>query len=82
MTCKETKNQANSALRKLKEAVYHIVLDHNYAKRCLTKDFSFELGLTTPKAIEIVRNILNELKAEGLVENLEGNEDAWRPKKY
>lgn len=82
MTCKETKNQASSALRKLKEAVYHTVLDHNYASRCLTKDFSFELGFTTPKDIEIVRSILNKLKAEGLVENLEGNEDAWRPKKY
>ncbi|MDE0703412.1 MAG: hypothetical protein OXH59_06790 [Rhodospirillaceae bacterium] len=82
MISEKTKNQANDALRELKEAIYHTVLDHNYAKRCLTKDFSFELGWTTSQDVEIVRGILNKLKAEGLVENLEGNEEAWRPKKY
>ena len=82
MISEEVKNQTNNALRKLREAVYHTVLDHNYANRCLTEDFSFELGLTTPEGIEIIRSVLNKLKAEGLVENLEGNEDAWRPKKY
>ena len=75
------KNQANHALRELKEAVYHTVLEHNPINRCLTEDFSFELGLTTPEDIEIIRSVLNKLKAEGLVENLEGNEDAWKPQK-
>ena len=81
MVCEETKNQANNALRELKKVVYHMVLDHNYAERCLTQDFSSKLGWTTPQDVEIIRSILNKLKAEGLVENLEGNEDAWRPKK-
>lgn len=73
----ERMKQAATALRELEEAVYHTVLDHNYAKRSLTEDFSFELGLTKPEDIAIIRIILNKLKVRGLVENVGENEDCW-----
>ena len=48
-----SENQTNNALRKLQEAVHPTVRNHNYANRCLTEDFSFELGFTTPEDSEI-----------------------------
>ena len=79
-TSENLKDQAEQAITTLEEAVYHTVLEHNPINRSLTEDFSFELGLTTPEDIAIVKSILYKLKHKGLVQNFAGNEDCWIPK--
>lgn len=83
MSSEKIKEQANNALTELEEAVYQTVLNFNYVHRCFTEDFCHELELRADDDIEIVRHILNKLKAKGLVENLKGdnmvNENAWHP---
>lgn len=85
MSSEKIKEQAINALTELEKAVYQTVLNYNYIHRCLTEDFCHELGLRERDDIEIIRQILNKLKAKGLVENLKGentvNENAWHPSK-
>ena len=70
-------DKANSLIKELEELVYYLVLKHNPAEPCLTKDFSAKLGLSSPEGVEITRNILKRLKSYGKIENMPGNPDGW-----
>ena len=82
MISEKMKNQAKNALKELEEVVLHAlydIQDTSWSKK--TEQITYNLSFIKPEDIEIIRSILNKLKAEGKVENLEGNEDAWRLKK-
>ena len=85
MNSNNCKKQAKDALTVLEDTVYQTVLNYNCVHRSLTEDFCRELGLTEDGDTEIVRHILNKLKAKGLVKNLTAydivNENAWLPTK-
>ncbi len=82
MISEKMKNQAKNALKELEEVVLHAlydIQDTSWSKK--TEQITYNLSFIKPEDIEIIRSVLNKLKAEGLVENLEGNEDAWKPQK-
>ena len=70
-------DKANSLIKELEDLVYYLVIEHNPAEPCLTKNFSDKLGLMSPEGVEITRNILKRLKSYSKIENMRGNPDGW-----
>ena len=77
---KKLRSVAKKALADFEEAVCLSLSDlESYGSRPLKTDcISQHLGLWNSSEIEMVRGVLNKLKADGRVENWGGNADNWR----
>lgn len=81
MNSMEVLARQQDLVNELENIVYNVVLERNTAARCLTRDFSYEIGLMSSEGIQITRQILKRLKFYGKIENIANNPDAWIAKR-
>ena len=75
----ENITQAKKALRELEEVVFFSLQDLEYlTEPTTTRNISHSLNFTADSEVQIVKCVLNKLKAEGRVGNMGDSGEAWK----